>query len=80
MFGTGATISGGHVGQKYLLDTQDLYAQLVWCREQPHEAADKVGGEHGVVLEDEHGRRIVGARGDDLPQLAVRHRAATLAR
>ena len=40
--GTGATISGGHVGQKYLLDTQDLYAQLVWCREQPHEAAAMV--------------------------------------
>lgn len=37
-----ATISGDHVGQRYLLDQHDLLAQLEWCRANPAEAAAMV--------------------------------------
>lgn len=37
-----ASISGDHVGQRYLLDQQDLLTQLQWCRANPAEAAAMV--------------------------------------
>jgi len=34
-----AAIAGSHVGQTYALDTQDLFTQLAWCRDNPRAAA-----------------------------------------